>query len=443
MLDVMSVLGPTLFNGGVAADYVVVVLKNGGFGTKHLLTGKIVPHVLSKLSPEQLAQGIGIPGSPAPLMQFASAGMQAAQAGLAAANLGVGLLNLGVSAWTAWKVHKMDKKLDGLVGTVDAIDGKVDRMSSILEHSVSHLDGLIRGNALMLGLIIENQANLGAGLGLLHRQVADGFRSVHDALQSAEARRQSQELEQQMRMLFAYYETCTREMQQGRQPPTADLRRIIDVSTKLVAWLDTRIGAHRPGAPERLPLMVARAFALRLDIEARVLLDEAPGSRAAEIDRFAQMIQHEVEAVMGNRPAYELATDAGELVEQYVFLRRSLRTSATLVEFGDGRSLPYYPESAMTWDDGLGRVRELVRRQDTPAAAIQLDLQTLKEHQGWERLAGLPRGTSDDHVDVADVRQALGLPAASPLGPSTLRELLAEAPEAVQSARSKIAKEVG
>jgi hypothetical protein len=42
-------VGPLLFNGGDAADYGVEVLKNGGLGTRHIPTGKVVPHVLSNV----------------------------------------------------------------------------------------------------------------------------------------------------------------------------------------------------------------------------------------------------------------------------------------------------------------------------------------------------------------------------------------------------------
>ena len=52
MSDVFSVVGPVLFKRGPSVDYAVEVLKNGGLGTRHLLTGRVVPHVLSKAPPQ-------------------------------------------------------------------------------------------------------------------------------------------------------------------------------------------------------------------------------------------------------------------------------------------------------------------------------------------------------------------------------------------------------
>ena len=428
-MDPLDILAPTTFMGGGPADYAVVVLKNGGFGTKHLLTGRQVPHVLSKVGPDALKKGLSMPGSPGQLTQFASAGMQAAQVGLAVANLGVGLLNLGVSAWTAWKVHKMDKKLDSLLGSVEGVDRKVDYVGALLEGSVRHLDFLIRRNALMLGLIVEHQFQLENGLIALHEAVERGFQDIHEALSSAEARRKSEELERQMRSLFTYYEVCSKEMQAGREPPTSDLRRIVDVATELIAWLDTEIAAHPLGAPQRLPLMVARAFALRMEVEARTLLDDAPGARNDEIQKFVARLEAEAKHIADQATIYGFATGAGVLVEHYVFLHRALRTPATVISFEDGRALPFYPSTALEWDDGFGRVRELVA-VGAGSPPERLEFESLEEHRAWEQLSGLPQGASDDDVMYGELAGTLGIPEQRVVDEQSLRELLREAPVA-------------
>ncbi len=436
MSDVSTFVGPVIFKGGRAAEYAVEVLKNGGLGTRHLPSGNVVPHVLSKVSAEGLKQGFG--SGPA------SAALQAAQSGLAVANLGVGLLNLGVSTWTAWKVHKMDKKLDVIVDSVDQMDGKLDDLGRLLGGAVLHLDHLIRGNSLLLGVIIENQGHLGHGVALLREEVARGFRSVHDALSSTEAKREAQELEQQMRSLFRYYELCTREMQAGRQPPAADLRRITDIASNLAAWLDTRIAAIAVGRTERLPLLVARSFALRLEVDARGQLDEAPGGRVDEVGLLRAVIRGELHALTEGASVFALAAERRDLVEQYVYLNRALASNATMIEFADGSMVPYYPLHALAWDDGLEPVRRAVAHRDGGPAPARLELNTLEEHQSLQRLLGLPRGATEDEVEYDVLARALGLPTEEGDGVVSeigLRELLRLGPSAAADAKTRIRRE--
>ena len=442
MSDISTIVGPVLFKGGAAVDYAVETLSNGGLGTRHVPSGKLVPHVLGKGPAEAMAEGLRVPNSPSPLMQASQAGAQAMQVGLQVANLGVGLLNLGVSAWTAWKVHKMDKKLDALTTTVTQVDRKLDSVAGLLEASVVHFDGLIRGNALMLGFLIEHQQHLGEGIALLRHELAQGVRSIHEALESADAQREARELEQQMRSLFRYYEVCTRELEAGRQPPAADLRRIVDVASDLIAWLDTRLAAMAVGRVERLPLFVARAFALRLEMEARELLDEAASGRELEYAKLRSAIRTEIHALANNAPLMALAAERSAVIEEYVFLHRALRGSATMLELEDGRTLTMFPQDYLSWDDGLGELRELVAVPAARPAPKRIELETLEEHNGWRRLSGLPRGASDDEVDTSDLVAALGMPSSAQRSEDDLRKMLRDGPDALERALSRINSEV-
>lgn len=294
----------------------------------------------------------------------------------------------------------------------------------------------------MLGLLIEHQGQLAQGMALLREELATGFRSVHEALSSAEARREARELEQQMRALYRYHELCTREMLAGRPPPPSDLRRIVDVATHLIAWLDTRLSALPVARPERLPLLVARAFALRLEVEARGLLDEAPGGRDREFEQLRAIVRGELHALTEGATLFTLAEGHRVLIEQYVYLDRAARRSATVVEFGDGALLPFYSQRMVIWDDGLERVRQIVaQRRDAPAPA-RITLDTLGDHQGWQRLAGLPYGGSDDEIDRAELARILGLPADASLPDDGLRELLRTGAKVAADAWARIEVEV-
>lgn len=454
MSDLLTMVGPALFKGGKAAEYLVKVLSNGGLGTLHVPSGSMVPHVLAKAPLETLAKGLPV-GGPTGVLQAVSStysavkvhqmdkkldtvlqGMQTLQ-GLSIANLGVGLLNLGVSAWTAWKVHKMDKKLDAMTAGVQRVETRLDQMGQFLGASVMHLDQLIRGNSLLLGEIIEHQGQLGQSVALLREEVARGFRSVHDALVSAEARNGAQELEQQMRSIFRYYELCTREMQEGRQPPASDMRRIIDVATGLIAWLDTRLASMPAGSAERLPLFVARAFALRLEVEARQQLGEAPEGRIAEFEVLRSLIRGELNALTDRATLFALAKERRELIEQYIYLARALTGSATIVEFEDGSVVPFYRQKLLVWDDGLDSVRIAASRRDGGKAPLQFEIKTLEEHQALQRLMGLPRGGTKDVVEREVLARSLGIDDTD-VTEVGMRELLRVGPTAIADAKARI-----
>lgn len=436
MDDLISHLRPVLFKDGVVTDYAIDILKNGGLATRHLPTGQVVPHVLTTLPPGKFPTTFPQQPLPGPL-----AAGQALQMGMPLATLGVGLLNLGVSAWTAWKVHKIDKKLDTISDGVNRIDGKLDQIGGFLDVSMSHLDGLIRNNALMLGFIVENQASLGEGLALLRQEMAHGFRSVHEALSSAEARAEAQALQLQMHTLFRYYQLCSHEMQVGRQPPLADLRNIIDTATQLVAWLDTRLSGLVTGDARRLPFIVARVFALKLEIEARTLLDSAPQSRQSEYMQQRALIRDELLAITEGAPLLVLAQERSLLVEQYVFLHRSIQGNITLIEHENGHIQPYCPSAMLIWDDGLQSFRDIAARPCDVPAPQTLELQTLEEHRAWQRLAGLPRGSSPDEVPSKELALRIGLSGEMSLPEDGLMELLRLAPDMIADNRSRLMKE--
>lgn len=438
----MSLLRPLTFAGGLPREYAIEVLSNGGLGTRHLTTGRVVPHALAAGDPELVNQTGPIVGARGALTQYAGTATQTLQVGLSIANLGVGLLNLGVNTWSAWKIHKLDRKVDALTTSVARVEGKVDTVTDLVASGLAHLDALIRTNSLLLGLLIEHQGRLSDGIAQLRQELAQGFRSLHDALSSAEARREALELERQMRTLFRYYEVCTYEMRAGRRPPTADLRSIIDTATRLIAWLDTRLAPLPVGSPERLPLLIARATALKLEVDARDLLEEAPGSRDTEFRHLRDGIREELNGIIEGTPVFVLAQDRRALVEQYVYLDRALRGCATMVEFGDGRVLPFYPENLLTWDDGLQRVRDVAARPSRASAPPRLGLETLEDHNAWQRLAGLPRGGSDDEINRADLGRALGLPDDNALSEEGLLELLRISGGASDALRSRIRNEV-
>lgn len=432
-------ISPVPFKGGSEAEYVVELLKNSGLGTRHIPSNSVVPHVLGEQIP--------IPGESIEIMEHATSfmeiGAQALQGGMQAANLGVGLLNLGVSAWTAWKVHAMDKKLDSLGQVAGQIDGKVDAMAGMLEYSVIHLDGLIRNNSLMLGFIIQHQHRLDESISALRLELARGVASVHGAISDSDARREAMELEQQMRSLFRSYQLCSGELQEGRMPPTNDLRKLIETASDLITWLDTRLSTFEKGRAERLPLFIARVTALRMEMDARGLLDDAPSFKTSEYLKMQRLLKDEVHVLLDGASLMQLACERAHIIEQYIFLHRSTRGSATMLELRDGSTRALMPASMCEWDDGLERFRELIECESPDQRVERLELDTLQEHKAWRQLRRLPRGASDDEVDPEELLVALGVDPSKTFSETQLRGLLKEGAAHKEEVANKIMKEVG
>lgn len=442
MRDLRRALWPTLFVGGRVGDYEVVATKDGGVGTLHLRTGKVVPHVRSEQSTEELSSGgAAFPGLQ-PLVVHANVQIKGGL-GLAGSGLAVGWLALALGGYTAVKVHALGDAVEEVGETVRRSDARLARLAEFVRSATVELDRLVRQNGELLGLLLERGAELEEGLAALERQVEAGFARVIETFASAEARRRSQELEQQMRTLYSYWEACAARMSSGREPAPADLRSVVEVGTGLAGWVETRLRESARGVPERLPLLVARAFALHLEREARGLLDQAPEAREPDRRRLLETIREEVQALTAGASAYALAVASRPIIEQYVFLHRAVRAPATVVELADGTMLAFHPASLCTWDDGLARVRELVHGgAGGPPAGECLELRTLREFIGWEQLSGWPGGGREVSVDVARVRAALGIPPELALGEGALRELLEVGPDAAADGRRRIQEEM-
>lgn len=436
------VVDPSQFMGGAAADYAIETLRNGGLGTRHIPTGKLVPHVLGKSSVDAIRDGIPLPNANSSLMQIGSTGVGALQSGLQVANLGVSLLNLGVAAWTAWKVHKMGKKIDVLDERTTVMNGKLDSIGAFLESSTAHLDRLIRGNAQMLGFLIEHQHHLAEGIELLRQELAQGVTAILERLTNEAAKREAQEFEEGMRKLFGYYERCSGVLREGGEPSRSDLRQIVDLANERIAWIDTRLAAIAPGRSDRLPLFVARALSLRLEIDARELLDESASIQNSEFAKLRASLRHELHGLTDSAPLMALAVDRSAIIGEYVFLHRSLRGNSTMVEFNDGRTLAMYPRDYLVWDDGLEDIRCLLSEDPRKVVPQRIELKTLDEHKAWRRLKGLPKGADDDEIKTSDLNNLLGMSAQFSSSESVLRKLLCKAPDSVNATISKIRAEV-
>lgn len=442
LTTIMKHILPYVPSGGDPLDYMVITDKSGGLGTLRNSTGTYLPYVVEGSPSLSDAVLSTLPNMGQLSGQTAQTAISAAMPWLTAINLGVSVVNLGVGTWTAVKVYRMDKKLDGISGSLSVVDQKVDHVASFLDQSVSQIKGMIVQQSQLLGILQDQNCNLSQGIAFLGRDLIQGFDSVQAHITSEAARREAEELEREFREVARYYELCSAELRLGRRPPPADLRMIIELSTRIIAWLDMRLAAIPLGSDRRYPLLMMRAVALRLEIDARDELDNAPSGRYAELKDMARTVRTEIRHIAESASIYEQVTGQGGLLAQYVLLNRALSSPVTIIEMLDGRLVPYAPQLTVPWDDGLACMRGVFEGDEDNARPVEMTLTTLKEHAGWERLCGLPRGSSRPVISHENYAEVLGLPPKFTLSERKFRELLEIGADALAEASVRLNKEI-
>ena len=434
MANLSGVVGPVLFRGGPETDYDVVVGQDKSLATRHIHSGETIPHVVMTEASSEINLNISIDELQLVSEENSKFGCP------------VNLLNLAINSWSLWKIYDIKRKIVNVDSTMQDVDKKinmvgekVNSIASFLERSVSHLSELIQNNTRMMAMLLDGQQDIASRFDKVFQELID----LREFINSKRALEQAQQLEKEMLTLLQYYEICTHEMQAGRQPPTKDLRRVIDTSTEFIANLDTRLGAMPVEAPERFPYLVARAFALCLQLNARELTNEAPMFRLKALTNFRKMLCYDLDAITGKTTLFSLAVEKRSIVEHYIYLIRVIGVPTTLVELTDGQFVPLFPQKMLNWDDGLNRVRELIDSQDVSGPPQSFELRELDEHEAWQALSGLPIDATGNKVEWADLACTLGLPADTILSEDAIRELLLLALPVKEKVVSRIRQECG
>lgn len=417
--DVWKVVGPALFMGGSPLDYVVEVARSGGLGTRHRASGRWLPHVMSKVPTDDL---IGVLKQML-LSRLASSASVSGVGALPAVSLGVELLSLGVSSWTAWKLHKLDARLAE----------RHDQLDQLVRAGTERIDGLIRDNSALVAVIAAGQGQLLESQQSLRADFTSEMGRLRDALAASDRRDHDLALDQQMRTLMQHHEACAFEMRSGRVPAAIDLERIIAVSVDLTSWLDARVALHPVGSHHRLPLLIAHAFALQLEVDARSIRDLAPLGRTPARDRLRALVTAELRAIVTSSGVWQLAHRDHLVIGQYVYLLRALRSAGTSVTLDDGSTVELHPTSMLDWDDGLGSVRTMHAGPGGTSRSA-LELTTLAEHSAWQQAARSAPGSLATRIPRHDLQRTLGLPTGADLPDTELRALLVLAPRSAQLA---------
>lgn len=415
-------IGPKPWLGGDRSLYEIFVGKGGTLQTRHIPSGKTLPNVIADSS---------VSGS---LMNLVP--------GMQIANLGVGLATLGVSAYTAYRVHKLDKKVDALQESAARTEGKIDDLGALLEGSVNHLSQLISTNTRLLHVTLNAQKDTAEALGLLRLELAEGIDSVHQHLENAALRVEALDFSMRMNEVHGYYRRCSHQLAMGDEPNPRDLELLVERARTLESWLRSRLDLVQLGNEERYPLISALAFAVYIEMEARVLLDEGASYRSKFFAELREMIHREISEISTAWSVNRLVDHGNLLIERYVLLARTLQDhSITLVETSDGGLLPMVSEGFTHWTDEYDGVGSYMLETSMSSTPEQIALNSMKHFRAWEEVSNAPAGSAEELVPARKVIRELRLKEDVQYSERTLLKLLEEVPSARSRLRQNIDRE--
>lgn len=128
-------VSPHLFKGGSVSDYETFIGSAGTYNTRHIPSGKSVPCVQPTYN------------SMANSVQSSGVDM------LSIANLAVGVLNLGVGVYNAFKLHKIENKLDRNHNRLGSIEDKLDRNHQQIQSYFGSIEKALKGQQRTLEIL--------------------------------------------------------------------------------------------------------------------------------------------------------------------------------------------------------------------------------------------------------------------------------------------------
>lgn len=241
----------------------------------------------------------------------------------------------------------------------------------------------------MLSVLRDNQADLADGLQRLEAAVEQGVGRLATHLRNQESR----EFEIRTRKALGAYQLLLELATEGERPQESELLRVIDASEDLDNWAETYLREHPPGAPSRLPYLMARALSVRARGEALRMQAEMMPTRRRVCDERARRLQEallvEVERdlrTIGDASPFARATALAFPIAQLVYLRRGLHALL-------GRP---YPQAE--WDDSLGPLRSALHSPGPVVArSARVPLATLGDYLWYLEFSGQDPRTLDVH----------------------------------------------
>lgn len=317
-------VSPYPFKGGGLSDYETFLGKAGTYNTRHIPTGESIPCVQPS--------GNGVTNCPQP------SGLDM----LPVATLAVGVLNLGVGIYNAYKLHKVQEKLDHHHEQIQSYLGSIQ--------------GALNGQQRTLEVLVTSQYKLSEKMDILRKEMHSGFEYVVQEIKDVEASRRRREFYANTHELLEVYERFVDHL-----PDLGEADRLIDRAEKLEALLRAELSQVPPGKECRLPLVVALAFSVRAKADAF----EAKGGKYSEsaekaLKKLQEQICKEAYSLCNHRSLYALGVKIPEIIYQYALLKRGIQKGIEL-RLNPENEFVLYPNE-INWDDGLDAFRSIFNK---------------------------------------------------------------------------------
>lgn len=406
-------VAPHMFKGGTAAEYVVRVGTNGTLNTLHLPSGQSIQSVVPALQ-QGASQALGAASNLVPI--------------LAAANLGVGLLNLGVSAYTAYKVHKLSNAVDGVKADTQQLRLDVTQLRMFVTESFGEVKSILNTQSLALGILQTQHAAMNEKLDVLRALVERGFHDTHRHILDAQAQREQHEMDERLGTVLHHYSALSDIVAEGHEPDHGSTRTVIDEGVRALAWVDARLRQLPLAESTRLPFLIAKRGVLQMMRNARQFETGGSVVSTREEADLAREISAQARVLCENRLLYELATEYQVLLAQHVFLRRSLRCLPDLSTSQSGQAIPLFSLDDALWNDRLSPLRQLSAGGPSASEATVIPIGSLEDREWLCDWQGVP--VSDyEHVarDEVPIREVLATIGVAPIADvQVTEEVIAE-----------------
>lgn len=316
-------------------------------------------------------------------------------------NLVINTVNLGVSVYNAYQLRVVRKQLTTLTDDVAVGREEVRAFREEAHRHHQQATTLLAQHSALLAQLNDGQQNIAARLERLQVALEEGFARTGQSIDAATAARRTDELESRSQHVLSYTRDLIDALGTDLQKIAAE--RVVTSSTDLLGWLDTRVKNYPAGDPARLPLLVAKAAALRWRLDARAFEGFSLDSLARERYAFADEVAREAHAVVDGQTVHAIAVERRELVAAYVFLHRAFTTAhiAAIDEHGVEQLL--FPVGTFAWDDHLDNVRATFSTSSTVERSAPL---SSLASESWLR-AWRTDGTVGDLLDVLGVPRAV------------------------------------
>jgi len=336
------------------------------------------------------------------------------------------------------QIYQLNQKIDATTGRIEK---KVDGLYNFINTQVSQLKSMVFYNTVLLNNVLQKQDEYLQALSNISQEIQSGFDTVSFKLNQQTIEREALDLQNRLNLLLEYY---SRYAHDG-SPSEKDIRNIIDKAIELKSWLDSRLNTIAKGDVQKLPFLINQAFALGMELEARLVLNESIAGCNYEVQKLSKEIQLEIQYITQNKKIYDLAVTYSFIIEQYVLLKRALISlinkepnkehSNFCIDYDHHELIPKYQLFDLSWNDGLQDIRDIFLENIHTTIEINIvTLESVRDHRIWAKLNCIPvEALSSNNIELLEVKRVFGIPKDVIIASDSALKLLRSFEESLQS----------